>query len=83
MKQWQRTHHHHHQATETLASAIETEVTAVEQAGPTVDKAGLEKIRAAIKLIETHSAARIGRSILFDALELLEEAYDIISKDPA
>jgi hypothetical protein len=79
-KQWQHAHHHHHQATWVLATTIETEVAAVEQIGVTIKAAGPEKIRAAINLIATHSASNIGGSMLFEALRLLEEAYEIVTR---
>jgi membrane protein involved in colicin uptake len=42
------------------------------------ERAGLERIREAITLISTHSAASIGGSMLSEALKLLEQGYDIL-----
>lgn len=48
---------------------------------PVGQPAGLEKIREAINLISTHSAASISGSTLHEALILLESGYAILSPD--
>jgi len=41
----------------------------------TEKSAGLQKIREAIKLLSSHSAANVGGGMLYDAITLLESGY--------
>lgn len=41
-------------------------------------EAGLQRIRAGITLLETHSAARVAGSLISDALQELEIGYSVL-----
>jgi hypothetical protein len=41
-------------------------------------EAGMQRIAAAIRLLESHSAARAGGSIIAEALTLLEQGYSVL-----
>lgn len=64
---------------ETYPVSVPDSVSPV--AAPTTEKtAGLKKIRQAINLISTHSGAKIGGSMLHDAVALLEDGYALLFK---